>query len=88
MTVSIEHCGRIVKRSKNLRGIPEYARISPVARVELIELPESRGSLRVIFQNGAVTRSIFESYSIMCGWVRARRSWNDYKLFVNGEPAK
>jgi hypothetical protein len=69
----IEKNGQIVKRSRNLRGIVDYSRVSVPARVELIPVGKSSGSLRVIFADGASTRVNFASYSIMVDWVRNRR---------------
>lgn len=85
--IQIEKGGRIVKTSRNLRGLLDYARVSPVARIEAIELPKEAGSMRVIFDNGASTRANFESYKVMRAWIKSRKSWAGFKLFVNGEPA-
>lgn len=85
---NIEKAGRIVARSKNLRGVLDYGRRWGVARLELIELPEGAGSLRVIFKDGATTRENFASWGVLRAWVNARRSWAGAALFVNGQKAK
>ena len=69
--------GSIVRTSRNLRGMRDYARVSPVARV--IAHPDPRnpynGVLRVIYKNGASSRAFFSSYNLMCLWLIRRRSW-------------
>ena len=82
--IMIENNGRIVRKSKNLRGILDYSRSCSVVRVELTKLPDDAGSMLVIFHNGATSRANFASFSIMQRWVDSRRSWNceivDYSI--------
>lgn len=69
--------GQIIRASKNLRGMRDYARVSPVARIETCDIgPDKRlGTLRVIYRDGAECRANFASYHIMIDFVRNRRSW-------------
>jgi hypothetical protein len=76
--VNIEKGGQIIRTSRNLRGIVDYARVSKPARVELTPQGKCNGSLRVIFKDGATTRAHFASYHIMVDWVRNRRTWKAY----------
>jgi hypothetical protein len=82
MSVNIIKAGRIVRTSKNLRGVLDYARVSPVRRVETTPLPAGAGSLRVLYRDGAETRANFASYEVMLDWVKRRRSWAG-AAFVN-----
>lgn len=69
--------GAIVKRSKNLRGMLDYSRVSPVVRVATMrnkDLPV-RGDLLVEYLNGAYCSASFASYHIMIDFVRNRRGW-------------
>lgn len=72
---SIIKGGRIIRTSRNLRGILDYARVSPVARIESCPIGESEGTMRVVFKDGAESRANFASYSVMMEWIAERRSW-------------
>lgn len=80
-----------VATSRNLRGLLEYARKHPVARVitrrdlhGLTGAP-SRGALTVIYANGAIGRESFASFHIMIDWTRERRSWQGAQfLHIDG----
>lgn len=69
--------GSILRTSKNLRGLRDYARVSPVARIETkrSEVHPVRGVLRVTYSNGCYSIASFASYHSMIDWVRNRRSW-------------
>jgi len=84
-SVAIEKNGQIIRHSKNLRGIVDYARISKPLRVELTPINKSNGRLRVIFADGASTSAHFASYHIMIDWVRNRRSWDKKNVFIYGD---
>lgn len=83
--VSIEKNGQIIRQSRNLRGIVDYARSSKPARVELTPFGVCNGRLRVIFNDGASTSAHFASYHIMIDWVRNRRSWPKSAVVIYGE---
>lgn len=69
--------GAIVRTSKNLRGMRDYARVSPVAKVQTEKDPNNahRGLLRVTYVDGCYSIASFASHGIMIDWVRNRRSW-------------
>jgi hypothetical protein len=72
--INIEKNGQIIRTSKNLRGILDYARLSSPKRIELT--PQATGGrLRVIFFDGASTSATFNSFDVMVDWVKNRRSW-------------
>ena len=67
--------GRIIRQSQNLRGMRDYARVSPVIRVESSRAGKTSGTLHVIYKDGAESRASFRSYHIMIDFIRDRRSW-------------
>lgn len=81
----IEKNGQIIKTSRNLRGIVDYARTSKPARIELTPQGKVNGRLRVIFADGASTSAHFASYHIMVDWIRNRRSWDKNSIVFYGE---
>jgi hypothetical protein len=78
--------GQIIRESKNLRGMLDYARVSPVVKIETIQTGICNGSLRVIYADGAESRANFASYHVMIDFVRNRRSWRTAKWDKNGFP--
>lgn len=82
---NIEKGGQIIRRSKNLRGMRDYARVSPVKRVELTPQGKVNGRLRVIYRDGASTSAHFASYHIMVDFVRNRRSWRGAEIVFYGD---
>ena len=81
--------GQIIRKSKNLRGMLEYARLSPVVRIEACDIGpfedanqrlRSQGTMLVLYRDGATCRANFESYRVMLAWVRKRRSWRGAML--------
>lgn len=84
--INIIKNGQIIRTSKNLRGLLEYARISPVVRIESTPLGpnNSTGTFRVFFADGAESRALFRSYHIMIDWLRNRRSWRSAKHIMQG----
>ncbi|OJA37903.1 hypothetical protein BGV47_16345 [Burkholderia ubonensis] len=79
--------GCIVGTSKNLRGMRDYARKSPVACVETRRSPANRhnGQLTVTYADGAYCTVHFASYGVMIDWVRARRSWRQARHVMRDE---
>lgn len=69
--------GSILRTSKNLRGMRDYARVSPVAKIETMRdrANTARGVLRVTYSNGCYSIASFASYHIMIDFVRNRRTW-------------
>ena len=81
---NIIKCGQIIRTSRNLRGIIDYVRVSPVARIESCQIGAVCGTVRVIFKDGAESRANFRSYRIMIDWIRNRRSWRSAKHIMQG----
>ncbi|HDR9130795.1 TPA: hypothetical protein QDA91_001892 [Burkholderia vietnamiensis] len=79
--------GRVIGASKNLRGMRDYARKSPVACVETLRSPANRhnGQLTVTYADGAYCTAHFACYEIMIDWVRARRSWRQARHVMRDE---
>lgn len=84
---NIKKNGQIIRRSKNLRGLRDYARISPIVRVELTPQGHNdvNGRLRVIYADGATSSAFFSSYHIMVDFVRNRRSWRNADIVFYGD---
>ena len=85
---NIEKNGQIIHRSKNLRGMLDYSRISPVLRAELTPVGKVNGRLRVIYADGASSSAHFDSYRIAVDFVRNRVrnriSWTNAEIFYYG----
>lgn len=82
---SIIKNGRIIRSSRNLRGLTDYARVSPVVRIESCRIGEVSGTVRVFFKDGAESRANFRSYHIMMDWIRARRTWKTAEHVMHHE---
>lgn len=54
--------GKIIHNSRNLSAMKDYARISPVKRVECTPQGAVNGALRVIYNDGAESKALFRSY--------------------------
>jgi len=80
--------GLVIRTSKNLRGMRDYARVSPVVKVITGTDPENktRGILLVEYEDGAECRASFASFHIMIDFVRDRRSWRGATInHLNGD---
>ncbi len=79
--------GAIVRTSKNLRGMRDYARVSPVAKVETSRDPANnvRGVLRVTYSDGCYSIASFAGYHIMIDFVRNRRTWRNAEHILKNE---
>lgn len=86
-TTIVDVSGRIIRNSKNLRAMRDYARVSPVARVITRKGKNPHnGTLTVIYQDGATSSAHFASHSIMIDFVRNRRSWRNAEfLHMDGQ---
>lgn len=69
--------GMLVRTSKNLRGMRDYARVSPVFRVTAYPFKANplRGVLIVEYENGSTCKAGFASYCVLLEWLCNRRSW-------------
>lgn len=63
------------RKSRNLRGILDYARISPVERVHIRPAHGHSAFLDVYYANGAVGYATFADPRVCANWVKSRRSW-------------
>lgn len=75
-SMATDHPARVVRYSRNLRAMRDYARVSPVACVitRKGEIPGS-GLLTVVYSDGCLSQANFNSHAIMLDFVRNRRSW-------------
>jgi len=78
--------GKIIKASRNLRGIREYVCMQLVKFIDIAYCPAANGvgSLLVHFKNGAIYHTEFADFSILRNWVRDWRSVYGSPLWVNG----
>ena len=74
--------GKVIRRSKNLRGIIDYARFSPVVKVDGVFHHENevRGILTVEYFDGCTSKASFASYHIMVDWIRSRRIFQNARV--------
>lgn len=74
--------GRVIHRSRNLRGLFNHARRTPITQAfigpaKVDHVPGISGAtLRVEFGDGSVTVATFASYDVCSEFVRSRRSRN------------
>lgn len=80
--------GAVIARSRNLRGMRDYARVSRVVSVDATKRNAHKddpvGNLTVTYANGATCRAEFCSYNIMVDFVRNRRSWRGADITLHG----
>ena len=71
--------GSVIRRSRNLRGMRDYARTSPVVKIETRKRRghenDPAGVMLVTYANGATSQAEFNSHAIMIDWIRDRRTW-------------
>lgn len=82
---SIIKDGCVIRKSHNLRGMLDYARVSPVVRVESSRAGKASGALHVVYKDGAESKANFRSYHIMIDFIRNRRSWKTALHTMHGE---
>lgn len=88
MSISIVKNGAVIRTSKNLRGMRDYALTSPVKHVLTYRDPAypKRGILAVEYMDGAACKASFASFHIMIDFVRNRRSWRRAEIiFMDGD---
>lgn len=74
-TCIINQKNEVIRTSRNLRAMRDYARVSPVQSVRLEKDGACRGLLWISYADGCRSGASFASYHIMVDWIRARRSW-------------
>lgn len=67
---------QIVSRSRNLRGIMEYARVNPVILMHIVKESDGSGILSIIFYNGAEVNTKFADYNVLKQWAANRLTYN------------
>lgn len=77
--------GRVVRRSRNLRGLREHAAKQPVRTVALGTLPDGRGRLLVVFANGDRCEETFACPAALRQFVQNWRKAHGAQLLVEGE---
>ena len=93
MSVEIIKASRVVAQSRNLRGILTYAssRGTYVTRAAIeAERPSGSGTgtLTVEWADGARVVTPFACFSVLAGWLDARRSWSGVRYNPHGMATK
>lgn len=73
--ILITKAGRTVSKSRNLRGVMNYARKSYVREWRASMTDDYGARIWVTFEDGAESRFEFASWDVAQRWIRARRSW-------------
>lgn len=85
MTVEIRDTDmRIVRTSRNLRGILDHARRTPVRQVNVCDAIDGGALITVFYSNGDHCTTDFASRSVCEQWVKSRRSWGLVARDVTG----
>jgi hypothetical protein len=79
--------GRVVRRSRNLRGIREYVSSMPVSHVMIQELDRGEGGVKVMFHNNWYWTGRFACFGVLKWALRNWRNLYGAPLTVNGQPA-
>ena len=69
--------GKVVRWSRNLRGIIKHNREHITKQIASSERLDHSGLLYVSWQNGDWCFAEFASYTVLQGWIHARRAWKD-----------
>ena len=72
--IEIRRCGEVVRRSRNLRGILDYARKQPVTSVSITRTHDG-ATVYVNFYDNAVCLCTFGCFTVARDWFTNRRSW-------------
>lgn len=78
--------GRVVRKSRNLRGIREYVSRMPVSHVMIQELDRGEGGIKVMFQNNWYWTGRFACFGVLKWALRNWRNLYGAPLTVNGQP--
>lgn len=78
--------GRVVRRSRNLRGIREYVSRMPVSHVMIQELDRGEGGVKVMFTNNWYWTGRFACFGVLKWALRNWRNLYGAPLTVNGQP--
>jgi hypothetical protein len=75
--------GKVIHRSRNLRGIFDHGRRTWIEEAVACPAQEGKGLLSVTFGDGSTCQTEFADYTVLCWWLRARRSWTGTRA-ING----
>ena len=80
----VNQAGEVVARSRNLRGILDYARRSPVVKVqgEPHTANPFNGFLAVHYADGATACALFADVRVMRAWIKDRRIFRSANIDV------
>lgn len=67
--------GDVIRKSKNLRGVLEYARISPVQSVGIGPAGPGEYLVTFHFADGSRCATVFQSWGVAVRFILGRRSW-------------
>lgn len=67
--------GKIIRRSRNLRGLLDHARRTAVLSAYVRNCDHGEADLIVQYANGNFGTAHFASFAVCRDWVRSRRSW-------------
>lgn len=77
--------GEVIRQSRNLRGLLDHARRSPVERVELLELDEELEHASYLMAahhvNGDTSLSPYASPVVCARFLSSRKSWGRIEVF-------
>lgn len=86
MLCIIDQSGKVVSRSRNLRGIREHAGKHVIERVEISRVGQWGGLIKIYFVNGWFFQTKYADYSILRNSVRNWRNLYGANLFIEGTP--
>ena len=75
--------GKVIHRSRNLRGILDHARKVGIQSATGELLAHGRGRLLVRFGDGSAAEAQFASFTVLERWLHSRRSWAGVRR-ING----
>lgn len=83
----MDQSGKVVRRSRNLRGIVEHLRNRLIRSVTIRQLNtgvvRDDGELCIIWEDGTRVVTTFASFSVLCDWVCARTWMEGVQATVN-----
>jgi hypothetical protein len=78
--------GAIAHHSKNLRGVLDHARRVGLVSAQAFPMEDGCGVLAVIFRDGCICLTVFHSFTVLCHWLRSRRSWVGVRRIAESDP--
>jgi hypothetical protein len=80
--VVITNNGRVIRKSRNLRGLITHSGVNLIKQVRIREITDGAGALFVLFENGDYCETYFVSYAVMCHFLANRRNMEGAPLVV------